>query len=64
MCHGSSQEFNDSIAVEHLTATMAPFGIFSGFGSIEPIVPNGFGAVKADQVSPYQYLTLTHFKWL
>ncbi|KAK9100985.1 hypothetical protein Scep_024415 [Stephania cephalantha] len=57
MCHGSSQDFMDSIAVE--IAAVAPFKIFSGGGSSKPTIPSGQGAVEADLVPPYQYLTLT-----
>ncbi|KAK9088667.1 hypothetical protein Scep_027749 [Stephania cephalantha] len=53
-CRGSSQDFKDSIAIEHPIATVAPFwNVFSGFDSSEPAVPNGFGAVEADLVLPY-----------
>ncbi|KAK9169509.1 hypothetical protein Syun_001649 [Stephania yunnanensis] len=39
MCSGSSQDFKDSITVEHLIATVAPFRIFSSYVSSEPTVP-------------------------
>ncbi|KAK9125768.1 hypothetical protein Scep_014614 [Stephania cephalantha] len=54
MCHGSLQDFKDLVAVKHLVATVAPFGIFLGYGSSEPTMPNGFSAVEAVLVPPYR----------
>ncbi|KAK9169679.1 hypothetical protein Syun_001819 [Stephania yunnanensis] len=56
----ATTDFKDSIATEHPVATVAPFEIFSGCVSSEPIVPNGFGAVEADLIPSYQGFTLFH----
>ncbi|KAK9098575.1 hypothetical protein Syun_025620 [Stephania yunnanensis] len=42
MTRGSSQDFMDTITIEHPAATVAPFRIFSSCDSSEPTVPNGF----------------------
>ncbi|KAK9134838.1 hypothetical protein Syun_014168 [Stephania yunnanensis] len=64
MCCGSSLDFKDSFTIEHLVATIAPFEIFSFCDSSELTMLNEFGTVDVDLVPPYQYLTLTCYKWL
>ncbi|KAK9163164.1 hypothetical protein Syun_004066 [Stephania yunnanensis] len=60
MCRGYSEDFKNFIVNEHPIVIVAPFGIFSGCGSSEPTMLNGYGAIEVGLVLPYQYSTLTH----